>query len=71
MNCFIIDTFHRSSLTLYLTNLELYSQTSETKSYEYIFYYIILFICCLHTELVSLSRETAKSSINNEKFTEF
>ena len=64
MNCFVEetqhgtnvfgDTFHRSSLTTYLTNLELYSQSSETKSYEYIFCYIILFIYRLHTELVSL-----------------
>ena len=31
------DTFNRSSLTLYLTNLELYSQTLETKSYLFIY----------------------------------
>ena len=51
------DTFHRSSLTVYLTNLELYSQTPETKSYEFIYR--------LRTELFSLLRGTAKSSINN------
>ena len=64
MNCFIGktsygtnvfgDTFHRSSLTVYLTNLELYSQTPETKSYEYIFCYIILFIYRLHMQLILL-----------------
>ena len=64
MNCFIGETeygtnvfggtFHRSSLTLYLTNLELYLQTPVTNSYEYIFCYIILFIYLLHTEAVSL-----------------
>ena len=64
MNCFIGetyygtnvfgDTFRRSSLTLYLTNLELYSQAPKTKSYEYIFCYIILFTYRLHAELASL-----------------
>ena len=45
------DTFHRSSFTLYLTNLEVYSQTPETNSYAYIFCDIFIFTYFLHTEL--------------------
>ena len=54
-----------------LVNLEAYSQTPEIKSYEYIFDYIFLFTYLLHTELVSLWREIAKSSINKERIIEF
>ena len=48
------DTFHRSPATLYLTNLEIYSEIPETKSYKYIFGYIFLFTYLLDTEFISL-----------------
>ena len=59
MNCFIGktsygtnvfgDTFRRSSLTVYLTDLELYSQTPQTKSYRvYILLYYYFYLPFTH-----------------------